>query len=200
MSDYETRFRALTLAASPEEAPNHVVDRAAKYLAFLSSPAADAGSVNWADEPHATADEDGVAVLSEALQQAISYLAQVDPFAPGRPETLATHAYREELRAKGIRPFGQVAAPKSTKNLAEIIKANPDAVAVIEDYHWTLYKAGSDPMSTAVGIGSGDWGERNTLASNRDTFDPPLSKRQHREGRGLLEFIATLAGITVEVV
>lgn len=88
------------------------------------------------------------------------------------------------------------------KNLAEIIKANPGCVAVVDNDAWQLYKA--DPASAPQDPkGYDKWLEENELATDADEFEP-LGDGGYGSGNcyggDLLQALAQIVGIKVESV
>jgi hypothetical protein len=82
-----------------------------------------------------------------------------------------------------------------SKNLAEIIKANPGCVAIVDNDCWTLYI--SDPNEGPDDQDPDDL----ELASDSDTFDPPLGDGGYGSGSNyggdLLQALAQIVGMRV---
>jgi hypothetical protein len=95
----------------------------------------------------------------------------------------------------------------TTKNLAEIIKANPGCVAIVDNDGWTLHRLHPSknpfPYSKAPNDYE-EWEEGNLLASDSDAFDPPLGDGGYGSGCSyggdLLQALAQIVGVKVESV
>lgn len=74
-----------------------------------------------------------------------------------------------------------------SKNLAQIIRDNPGAVAIVDNDGWWLRSP--QPAESASEDEWDRWHDSAPLASDNDVFDPPAQS---------LETLAGMAGITVE--
>lgn len=84
------------------------------------------------------------------------------------------------------------------KNLAEIIKANPNCAAVVDNDCWTLYK--SDP-DNAPEDSYDQWVEENELASDGDVI--PVGDGYGSGccyGGDLLQALAQIVGVKIQSV
>lgn len=94
------------------------------------------------------------------------------------------------------------------KNLAEIIKANPGCVAIVDNDCWTLYREhpSKNPDQQTSGFSDAyfEWNSKNTLADDGDVFDPHLGDGGYGSGGGhggdLLQALASIVGMKVESV
>lgn len=88
----------------------------------------------------------------------------------------------------------------AAKDLIAIIWENPGCIATIDNDHWKLERSAERPdgFDHWTDEAQDEWFAQLTIASSDDEFTEPRYN-DPIEGRGLMQALADLVGITVEL-